>query len=60
MKTIHDENGKGTTTATFTEFHPKWVQMDLFRWAGIPDLFEDQSSAKSEDSQLGFALRSGL
>ncbi len=37
MKIIHEENGHDTTTATFTEFHPKWVQMDLFRWAGITD-----------------------
>jgi len=45
MKSVHDENGKGTTTATSTEFHPKWVQMDLFRWAGIIDESQEQTNS---------------
>lgn len=75
MKSIHEKNGKDTTTATFTEFHPKWVQMDLFRWGGITDESSDSimknmildsvwdlfGKAKFFDgSAVGFAVRNGF
>jgi hypothetical protein len=74
MKSIHEKNGKDTTTATFTEFHPTWVQMDLFRWAGITDESSDSimknmildpvwdlfGKAKFfDESAVGFAVRNG-
>jgi hypothetical protein len=74
MKITHEKNGKGTTTATSTEFHPKWVQMDLFRWAGITDepfdsimknmkldpVWDLSGKAKFfDESAVGFAVRNG-
>lgn len=75
MKNIHDQDGKDTTTATSTEFHPKWVQMDLFRWGGITDescesimkkmilhpVWDLFGKAKFfDESAVGFAVRNGL
>lgn len=74
MSKIHDENGKDTTTATSTEFHPKWVQIDLFRWGGITDescesimkkiildpVWDFLGKAKFfDESAVGFAVRNG-